>query len=144
MAMPEFAYFMQKVYADKSLGIDPKAEFEKPAELNNDPIYADQNFSSIVNQGQGDDNSEDHGNGDAGDYAPVTDVPVESDFGKESQPTDNIKKGENKKDTTHKAIMPPINNLKKESSQKDPKKEPQSKIEIRDPAKKVVKNKTDY
>ncbi len=46
MAMPEFAYFMQKVYADKNLGIDPKAEFEKPAELNNDPIFADQNFCS--------------------------------------------------------------------------------------------------
>jgi penicillin-binding protein 1A len=27
MAMPEWAYFMQKIYADKQLGIDPKAEF---------------------------------------------------------------------------------------------------------------------
>ncbi len=143
MAMPEFAFFMQKVYADKTLGIDPKAEFEKPAELNNDPIYADQNFSSIVNQGQGDDNSEDHGNGDAGDYAPVTDVPVESDFGKENPPVDNNKKADNKKDSSHKAIMPPVNNLKKEPIQKDPKKEPQAKIEVREPAKKPV-NKTDY
>ena len=30
MAMPEWAYFMQKVYADKSLGIDPKANFKSP------------------------------------------------------------------------------------------------------------------
>ncbi|HEY9341405.1 MAG TPA: transglycosylase domain-containing protein [Hanamia sp.] len=82
MAMPEFAYFMQKVYANKDLGIDPKAEFEKPSQLNNDPIYADQNFASIVQQGQGNDFSEDQGNGDAGDYAAPTDVPVESDFGK--------------------------------------------------------------
>jgi penicillin-binding protein 1A len=81
MAMPEFAYFMQKVYADKSLGIDPKAEFEKPAELNNDPIFADQNFAAIVQHGEGSDVSEDQGNGDAGDYGAPTDVPVESDFG---------------------------------------------------------------
>ena len=27
MAMPEWAYFMQKVYADKKLGIDPNAQF---------------------------------------------------------------------------------------------------------------------
>ncbi|MEO5649073.1 MAG: penicillin-binding transpeptidase domain-containing protein, partial [Ginsengibacter sp.] len=83
MAMPEFAYFMQKVYANKELGIDPKAEFEKPSQLNNDPIYADQNFASIVQHGEGNDFSEEHGNGDAGDYAAPTDVPVESDFGKE-------------------------------------------------------------
>ncbi len=58
MAMPEFAYFMQKVYANKSLGIDPKAEFEKPAELNNDPIYADQNFAAIAQKGEGSDFSD--------------------------------------------------------------------------------------
>ena len=81
MAMPEFAYFLQKVYKDKELGIDPKAEFEKPSQLNNDPIYADQNFANIVRQGQGDDFVEDQGNGDAGDYfAAPADVPVESDF----------------------------------------------------------------
>jgi len=33
MALPEFAYFLQKVYENKSLGIDPKAEFEKPSQL---------------------------------------------------------------------------------------------------------------
>ncbi len=65
MAMPEWAYFMQKVYADKQLGIDPKAEFQKPAELDNNPIYADQNFSDIIQKGEGDDF--DQGNGDAGD-----------------------------------------------------------------------------
>jgi penicillin-binding protein 1A len=84
MAMPEWAYFMQKVYADKKLGIDPKATFQKPAELNNDPIYADQNFSNIVKQGQGNDISQDQGNGDAGDYENNSpNVPVESDFSKE-------------------------------------------------------------
>lgn len=80
MAMPEFAYFLQKVYSDKKLGIDPKAEFEKPAELNNDPIFADQNFASIAQQGEGSDFNEDQGNGDAKDYGVPTNIPVESDF----------------------------------------------------------------
>ena len=83
MAMPEWAYFMQKVYADKSLGIDPKAEFQKPAELNNNPIYADQNFAAIVQEGQGSDSGDVQGNGDAEDYGAPSNVPVESDFGKE-------------------------------------------------------------
>ncbi|HXR84660.1 MAG TPA: transglycosylase domain-containing protein [Hanamia sp.] len=82
MAMPEWAFFMQKVYADKSLGIDPKAEFQKPAELNNNPIYADQNFATIAKEGQGIDSTDVDGNGNAADYAPPTDVPVESDFSK--------------------------------------------------------------
>jgi LytS/YehU family sensor histidine kinase len=30
---------MQKVYADKKLGIDPKAEFQKPAELENNQDF---------------------------------------------------------------------------------------------------------
>ncbi|MEO7960239.1 MAG: transglycosylase domain-containing protein, partial [Ginsengibacter sp.] len=80
MAMPEWAFFMQKIYADKNLGIDPKAEFQKPAELNNDPIYADQNFSNIVKQGEGNEFTEDVGNGDAGDYTEQN-IPVESEFG---------------------------------------------------------------
>ncbi len=78
MAMPEWAYFMQKVYADKQLGIDPKAEFQKPAELDNNPIYADQNFSNIIQKGEGDDF--DQGNGDAGDYeGSEMSSPAESD-----------------------------------------------------------------
>ena len=85
MAMPEWAYFMQKVYADKSLGIDPKADFQKPAELNNNPIYADQNFAAISQEGQGIDSADVEGNGNASDYAPSTDVPVESDFSKAAQ-----------------------------------------------------------
>ena len=82
MAMPEWAYFMQKVYADKSLGIDPKATFQKPAELNNNPIFADQNFAAIAKEGHGSDSADVDGNGNADDYAAPTDVPVESDFSK--------------------------------------------------------------
>ncbi|MEO8721376.1 MAG: transglycosylase domain-containing protein [Ginsengibacter sp.] len=82
MAMPEWAYFMQKVYADKSLGIDPKATFQKPAELNNNPIFADQNFAAIAKEGHGNDSADVDGNGNADDYAAPTEVPVESDFSK--------------------------------------------------------------
>ena len=85
MAMPEYAYFMQKVYADKKLGIDPKAEFQRPAELDNNPIYADQNFAALVQKGEGSDFSEDQGNGEKGDYegSELT-APVESDFSKDA------------------------------------------------------------
>src|SRR5690348_1842731 len=89
MAMPEWAYFMQKVYADKKLGIDPKATFQKPAELNNNPIFADQNFSQIVKEGQGNDFTEDNGNGDAGDYESTpSNIPVESEFSKSQEKDD--------------------------------------------------------
>ena len=96
MAMPEWAFFMQKVYANKKLGIDPKAQFQKPAELNNDPIYADQNFAAIVQKGEGNDFTEDQGNGDAGDYEGAqTNVPVESEFNKD-QLKDNSSTGTQK------------------------------------------------
>lgn len=117
MAMPEWAYFMQKVYADKKLGIDPKATFQKPAELNNDPIFADQNFSNIVKQGQGNDFTQDQGNGDAGDYENSTpNVPVESEFNnqqKNEPATSNEKK-----------VIGPLNladEFKKDTSKTHPK-----------------------
>jgi len=98
MAMPEWAYFMQKVYADRKLGIDPKAQFQKPAELNNDPIFADQNFSAIVQKGEGNDFTEDQGNGDAGDYesSGESNVPVESEFNKDQLKGGNSSPGDKK------------------------------------------------
>lgn len=132
MAMPEYAYYMQKVYGDKSLGIDPKAEFEKPAELNNDPIFADQNFAAIAQHGEGSDFSEDQGNGDASDYAVPDNIPVESDFTHDLSKDKNVTKpieekkvigpvnlfNETKKDTTKKADV---------KNQKANKNEPESK-----------------
>lgn len=145
MAMPEWAYFMQKVYADKKLGIDPKAEFQKPADLDNNPIYADQNFAAIVQNGEGTEFGEDQGNGDKGDYESSELVaPVESDFtnkdefkdmnqnpakDKGSDLTDPAK-DDKKKDTTKipdkiiKPIIPPV--IKpddKKKTEKDKKKE---------------------
>lgn len=109
MAMPEFAFFMQKIYADKELGIDPKAEFQKPEELSNDPIYADQNFSSIVKKGEGTEFIEDVGNGNADEYIDQH-VPVESEFTKDftrDKFGDNNKSGD--KDKNDKKTIGPSN-----------------------------------
>ena len=142
MAMPEFAFFLQKVYKDKDLGIDPKAEFEKPSQLNNDPIYADQNFSSIVQQGEGTEFDNQQGNGDASDYfaAPV-DVPVESEFEKakekKSLPTEYDK-------PIGPAMYPPAKKDTSKPKKADPKKDDAS-IQKKNIPKAVMPKKTsDY
>lgn len=68
MAMPEWAYFMQKVYADKTLGIDPHARFQEPPDMNNNPIYAEQNWMEIIKNGEAKSDETDQGNGAANDY----------------------------------------------------------------------------
>ena len=122
MALPKWGYFMKKIYADKNLPYGKTLNFEEPAKMANDPIYADQNFKDIVNSG--DSTNGDVGNGNAGDFIvdPVTDnkapvVPVESEFGdpkkdtglkaktKPVLPSTLPKPAEEKKDP--KAIMPP-------------------------------------
>ncbi len=135
MAMPEWAYFMQKVYADKKLGIDPKAQFQKPAELNNDPIYADQNFNAIVKEGQGND---DQGNGDASDYQSneTPDVPVESDFDK------NKKNGD--AGTIYKKEATPSGIDTKKDTSKITDKSTDKKPAAKEPAIKTSKPSSDY
>lgn len=117
MAMPQWAYFMQKVYADKKLGIDPDATFVKPAELDNNPIYADSRFSDILRSGEGSDYPEDQGNGEESDYMNDDLAPVESEFKDMNVQTPPVKqtvdsskdkktpKADDKKDG--KAILPP-------------------------------------
>jgi penicillin-binding protein 1A len=134
MAMPEWAYFMQKVYADKTLGIDPKAQFQRPPDLDNNPIYADQNFLDIIKRGEGSDNPEDQGSGAATDYegGAKYDVPVESEFYKTD---DDLKKKDSglsflKKDTSKNKkglllLKPPV--LKKDSAKA---KKPQGKNSV--------------
>lgn len=117
MALPKWGYFMKKVYADKNLPYGKTLNFEEPAKMANDPIYADQNFKDIVNSG--DSTNGDVGNGNAGDFIvdPTTDnkvpvVPVESEF------------GDSKKDTGSKAKTKPALPLtlpKPLEEKKDPK-----------------------
>lgn len=107
MAMPALAYYLKKVYADKSLSYDANAKFEVPAQLNNAPIFADQTFKNIIQKGRGSDRNEQTGNGNAGDYSVPDYVPTESDFevkpkapkNKPVAPSDYMPV---KKDTSHK------------------------------------------
>ena len=67
MAAPAWGNFMTKVYADKKFSdYTSIKEFSAPAELKNDPIFADANFQNILSQG--DSLVEESGNGDAGDF----------------------------------------------------------------------------
>lgn len=142
MAMPEYAYYMQKVYADKSLGIDPKAEFEKPDELNNDPIFADQNFAAIAQSGQGSDFTEDQGNGDAGDYAAPSNIPVESEFSTDLSKDKNVVKP-----IEEKKVIGPVNLFNETKKDTLPKSNSKNKDAENKPKKFVsrpLKTETDY
>ena len=66
MSAPKWGIFMSKVYADKKLEYGKIKEFEKPTELANDPIYADQNMAKYFQEG--DSTTLDEGNGDAIDF----------------------------------------------------------------------------
>ncbi|MFN8244009.1 MAG: transglycosylase domain-containing protein [Ferruginibacter sp.] len=66
MSAPKWGLFMSKVYADKKLGYGKIKEFEKPSELANDPIYADNNMARFFHEG--DSTTLDQGNGDADDF----------------------------------------------------------------------------
>ena len=67
MAAPAWGNFMAKVYADKKFSdYTSIKEFSAPAELKNDPIFADANFQNILSKG--DSLIEESGNGDANDF----------------------------------------------------------------------------
>ncbi|MFZ4058938.1 MAG: penicillin-binding protein 1A, partial [Ferruginibacter sp.] len=68
MALPKWGYFMKKVYDDKKLPYGKVLTFEEPAQMANDPIYADQNLERLVNIGDSTNYPEDMGNGDANDF----------------------------------------------------------------------------
>lgn len=97
MALPKWGIFMSKVYADKSLQYGNILEFQKPASISNDPIYADDTFNNIVNNGDSSAN-QDQGNGDANDFVEPTpsqeynsqSIPIESELPKAKK--DTIKK----------------------------------------------------
>ena len=67
VAAPEWGIFMQKVYGDKKFeNYTSQKEFSAPAELKNDPIFADANMDNALSNG--DSLTEDNGNGDAVDF----------------------------------------------------------------------------
>ncbi|MES2431857.1 MAG: transglycosylase domain-containing protein [Bacteroidota bacterium] len=69
MALPKWGYFMKKVYDDRRLPYGRIKEFDKPAEMDKGPIYADVNYvEDLAKKGDGVETPEDWGNGDANEY----------------------------------------------------------------------------
>ncbi len=121
MAAPKWGIFMSKVYGDKNIPLTRQKTFDAPAELMNDPIYADINFADIVNKG--DSLIEENGNGNADDFLePDIYVPPAVDTQKKVKPAaekkPEEKKPEDKKDNGNvpKATMKPAVTEKKNLS----------------------------
>jgi len=104
-AMPIWENFFKKAYADKSLGLDKNAVFQKPADLNLQSIDADDFYIPEMPGVEGYEENMD-------DYS---DIPSTDTIGAESQlPADedpnatrNKKDNNNKRDTTKKNNLPP-------------------------------------
>ena len=110
-ARPIWEYFFKKVYADKTLGIDPLARFPKPEKLRNELTY---DYMNIIDQSPppGAEGT-DQGNGMAEQYLAAPDtsnVPVESSLNADEQKVlneaQNNKKDE-KKTNDKSAVEPP-------------------------------------
>lgn len=113
--LPIWALFMQKVYADKTLGIDPKSTFPVPANMRNDLYF---NYENNVQPGA---EAEDVGNGAASDYETIDlrdyGEPVETvappaketqkEKDKKDAPKDKKKDEATPPGATPKAVMPP-------------------------------------
>lgn len=113
MGAPKWGIFMSKVYADKNILLTRQKEFDAPAELKNDPIYADVNIAGLASQG--DSLNEDSGNGDGNDF--FGDEPVE-DIAPVAVDTPKNKKPDNKTDNVPKAQMKPADDKKNQPKQK--------------------------
>jgi len=86
-AMPIWEYFFQKVYADKTLGINKDARFLAPENMNNQPMQDYNDFIDKTPTPGAELN--DQGNGNANDYInfdkDTNHVPVESKLSPEEQ-----------------------------------------------------------
>jgi len=86
-ARPIWEYFFQKVYADKTLGIEKEARFQQPENMNNQPLQDYDNFIDKTLQPGAE--GTDQGNGGANDYInfekDTNRVPVESKLSQDEQ-----------------------------------------------------------
>lgn len=113
---PIWEYFFQKVYADKTLGIDKEVRFAQPEQMRSEALY---DYMHIIDQtpppgAEG----EDQGNGAADQYLmdpPTNDVPIESDLSAEEEKVLKEAKDAEKK------------NDKKNNDKKDPPKDEKKK-----------------
>lgn len=85
-AMPIWEYFFQKVYADKTLGVEKSARFVQPENMRNEAMF---DYMNIIDQAPPPGaEGEDQGNGAADQYLGQPDtsnVPVESKLSTEEQ-----------------------------------------------------------
>lgn len=105
MAAPKWGMFMEHVYADKKIEFPRQKEFDAPAEMAGDPIYADINFADIVNSG--DSLTEENGNGDANEYLDDNSQYTEKDSSKKTAPAPVKKPEEKAPGQNPKATMKP-------------------------------------
>ena len=114
-ARPIWEYFFQKVYEDKTLGIDRSARFLQPENMNNETLM---DYSPLIdkNPPPGAEGT-DQGNGGAGDYInfdkDTTHVPVESQLSPEEKKILNEASKPAKKDELNPADKQPAQPEKK-------------------------------
>lgn len=105
-ARPIWEAFFKKVYADPSLGIDKKAVFAKPADLQNELISAD--ISSIIeNEPMDNAEGDDYGVGNARDYGldeSYDTIKAESRPLTDDERTQRNNQNKTKKDTTKQPV----------------------------------------
>ncbi len=85
-AMPVYEYFLQKVYADKTLGIEKEVTFLQPESMKNDAMFDYMNMIDPTPPPGAE--GTDQGNGDATEYLMEVDtskVPVESKLNADEQ-----------------------------------------------------------
>lgn len=112
-ARPIWEYFFKKVYADKSLGIEKEARFNKPAQMENEINSADiMNMIDNTNPGA---EGTDQGVGSEKDF----EIQTNEYIGPESQAPKDDDKKDNKKDTSAvKPKDPKIGDAKEEDKKK--------------------------
>ncbi|MFT3981769.1 MAG: transglycosylase domain-containing protein [Ferruginibacter sp.] len=117
MGAPRWGIFMSRVYADNKIAFNRQKEFDAPAELKNNPIYADVTLAELA--AKGDSLNEDQGNGDGTDY-----FDDNSSGYSDPVPVDTPK---NKKPEEKKETAPPKAQLKPADDKKNqPKRKPQN------------------
>lgn len=114
MGGPKWGIFMSKVYADNKILFNRQKEFDAPAELKNDPIFADVNIADLANRG--DSLNEDSGNGDGSDYGDGS-IPADNDFAPPVDTPKNNKKPDDK-NAPPKAQMKPADDKKNQPKTK--------------------------
>ena len=121
MSAPNWGLFMSKVYANKKLDYGKVTTFAEPAELKNDPIYADATFRDIANSG---DSLQQNGNEDAEDFFNDVNSNANEFFDdKKIKKTDSLPKSKDpkKEDIKPKAVLNKADEKKNDSKANKPK-----------------------